>query len=645
MLKRLWLIVLLTALLAACGGEQAPEPTATVTPLPSATPAPTNTNTPVPSPTPAPTNTPTPTPTPEPSATPDALAGGQEYEIATIGVTLTYPEGWVAEDFLGILTIIADSPETAATGLETDQLTEGAVMLVFGGPDDGEEMLTMDDLFDDPNVTVIEGPEPVTINGAQGMRVLARDTSNDDDLTVLALFLQINDWTYVFVGVTPTFQADEFVPLLEATMRSAEFGEPTGYDGFLGGAMPTDISDLAVGDVVEDTVTEDGRGFAVNLAADQQYLIAAGGSGDLVLTVYDATGASVASVDDSLSGELELLVWQPPAAGVYTIGVRNFSVGATGDLLLTVQEADPVVGTSVTFTADGATVPVVYAVSEDGDDLVLEVSADSGDDDPIAVDDSISQPEVLVLADLAPGSYTADARGFADLVDDYTLIVVLLDARFAAYGGERGFGGDVGREPAAIAGPLGLNAVTTYAFPATSAVFEATVSADTTYVIAVTGSDQTDMVISVTDADGFELARADRTGLDQVEVLAWTAEEAGTWTVTVEDFYGDPSTYAIAFYAVTDPLASETVNVTVGGARHTVVVVIPVDDSDLTLTVLDDDGNTVDTVDTGFDGEPEVFGFFDLTPGDYVVEYGFFSGSGVPVFAVVEVDSAEFTAP
>ncbi len=79
-IRYLFFLLLLIALLAACGGKTTPSPTPE--PQPTATPVPTNTPTPAPmaTPTPAPTDTPTPAPTdtptpaPEPSPTPAADA-------------------------------------------------------------------------------------------------------------------------------------------------------------------------------------------------------------------------------------------------------------------------------------------------------------------------------------------------------------------------------------------------------------------------------------------------------------------------------------------------------------------------------------------------------------------------------------------
>ncbi len=79
-IRYLFFLLLLIALLAACGGKTTPSPTPE--PQPTATPVPTNTPTPAPTatPTPAPTATPTPAPTdtptpaPEPSPTPAADA-------------------------------------------------------------------------------------------------------------------------------------------------------------------------------------------------------------------------------------------------------------------------------------------------------------------------------------------------------------------------------------------------------------------------------------------------------------------------------------------------------------------------------------------------------------------------------------------
>jgi hypothetical protein len=245
-LHRAIILLIVTLLLAACQAQPAAEPTATVQPVPPTpvvvdTPVVIDTATPLPTPTPAATPTPEPTQTPTPVPTPEIALEFVEYTSDFAGLTLSYPEEWALFDFFfvviasdqDILDMIMDSALTE----ETVTFERGAILIAIAGSREDFTLTDPLELLDElaegaEEIEVIEGPTETVINGQEATRLLARGRAEGVEMMMLSVMIhnEALGRSAALVAMTTVDGADEFLPILEAIIESAEILEEGAFD-------------------------------------------------------------------------------------------------------------------------------------------------------------------------------------------------------------------------------------------------------------------------------------------------------------------------------------------------------------------------------------------------------------------------------
>lgn len=634
--RRLLLLLCLGAWwLVACGGQ--PDPTPTPTPLPpTATPSPT----PLP---PTPTPTPIPSPTPEP--TPDPLADGQSFENSAIGLALTYPAGWASTDLFGSLFLFASSEALLAAGLEAGEFADGAALLLVAGPA-GD--MAMDDLLGSlgDEATVLEEEQETTLGGAPARRATARVQQEGNDLTLVGVTAVNEAWGYVLAGVVPTDQTERYLPVLEAILASVTLTPPTGDPSAsttgsdttpaAAEAGPLTVGELVSGDLVDGVV------YTLDLPAGD-YVIAAGGDGDLVVTLLDEAGTEVASADEALSGELEMLVWSGPA-GLYQVQLTEW-LGAESAYALAVLPAASSANTPLTFTSEAGLPVWLYAATDEEKDIVMTITAEAADFTPLSVDSASLAPEKTILRELPAGAYTASVAGYSEAVSSYTLLALNLPEALAAYQPDSPGDLPLGPGTALPTGALALNS-TTAVSPTSAATYSVTVMAEGVYVLLAAGSPDVDVALAVDTLDGERIAYADNEFSGQPELALWTATADAELQATVSDFFSATSPFNLAFYTLTEFTSGSELSVEVTENAIPVVVVLAEAEVDGVLTATDADGAIYVTVDNSLQGEVEWLAFHEAPAGMYTISASDYYDSASAAqfrFAVLLFDPAFFT--
>lgn len=267
---RKYLIVLVTLLLAACGGETAVAPTATAvaqlqpthTPQPSSTPSPTDT--PVPTSTPQPTDTPAPTNTPTPSPEP-----WQTYAVPTHNYFLALPPGWqelpLDETTLDeALAVLGDHnpqfAQLASSGYVQTLLASGGT---FWGVDLSVDSITKASPTN-MNVIVEERPSPVTIDFYISLSVgqienLANVTSPiDTDIFVLdgqEMGKLMYEMTLTMPdGTAVPFRTVQYVIVNDATVYIITLLADTSFSQSYFDGFDEIAATFAIGDAPDDAI-------------------------------------------------------------------------------------------------------------------------------------------------------------------------------------------------------------------------------------------------------------------------------------------------------------------------------------------------------------------------------------------------------
>lgn len=611
------LFILLLGVVTAC--SQTPEPTPT--PAPTSTPAPTDT--PVPTDTPAPTDTPVPTATPAPTDTPEPEpeVEGVPYESSSLGLSLTHPAAWSAEEIEGLFLILGSSEDAIAafdTGAED---LDGILVLLTT---DTEPTQTPQEAIDDvleADDTIISGPDTVIIGGFPGVTLLARSTDDETGRELIGRFLAVDagDRLYVVFGIAPAEQYSAYQSQLDDVIDSLAFFEPSGdtfgggFDG--GGDVPATTLPLAVDTVATGSLDEP-IGFNVVVAPGESYLFVAAGNADadMTLTLYDEDGLWLDEVDIGFEGELEAIFWTAPALGTVTMAVEEY-YGATTDYIAGVYAVDPIADAALPIAIGADETVLVAADSADEQDIVLTITDSTGVEVGYADD-----PEVVVLSGLNPGQYTATVTPYSDEeLTPFVIASTVVDPRFGSLS-----------QTATLApeGTLQLGSVVTGQLTE-SIQYAVDVEADTLYGIAVNGSPEVDMAFTVYDADGTLLLEIDDFGTGEVEFDFLRPELSGTIVIEVEEWFGEPTAYALVVQAMSEPIFAATAPLTVVNGQYVLIAVAPLAGEDIVVDVLDTAGEPVfDPLDYGFDDESEL-GFLTLQDGNYTLSVTEWAGDSV----------------
>lgn len=647
MLKRI-LMLLVTGFvvvlaLAACGGA---EPTATPVP-PTATAVPT-TPTPVP-PTPVP-----PTPTPLPTATPEPPRLGdnvQRYSNAALGLSFDHPADWMVESLFDVFVILASDPDLLGDGIENlGTLTDGAVIFATAGPSaEMPDVSTAADEFGE-DVTLLEGPDVIMVGGLPAQRAVFSAEAEGETGVLLVTIVPSGDFTFLFIGATTKESAEQYLPIIDAVIASAElgtpdpslsdfFGEGDDFFGFGGNLAPTSWESLAVGDTLSGDLTGP-LGFELDLSADTTYAFIVGGSGDLLFSINEAD-QELARVDDRMEGELEVLFWQPPADGTYRLNAGVWDADGS-DYLIAVVPAQTAQDESLSFGFETGQLPFIYAVSPDEIDIVLIISSDDDPDfDPLRVD-SAYDVERHLLQDVPPGGYTAAVEGYSETVSAYSVSVALIDPLFLTVAPKPDI---FDPTTAADGGALAVNDIAETE-EAVAVAFRAELTADVPYLIVAGSQSEADTLLKLYAEDGSILLSEDSGVRGQPESTVWLPDSDQTITVLVSDYSGSPSVFQVALFAFEEWTDGTELEVTVTADSAPVIYARPLEDGDTVITILDAGGNEAAYVDDTVSGEVEVYRMFDLPPGTYTVQVtDYYDESTAFEIAVVYLDPQRFAEP
>jgi hypothetical protein len=244
-LHRAITLLIFMLLLAACQAQPAVEPTATPEPAPVVTDTPVVVDTPTPPPTetPAPTPTPEPSPTPEPTETPvpEVALNFVEYTSEFAGLTLSYPEEWVVFDFFFLILAsheeILDLMMEGALTDESVAFDRGAILIAVAGDAEGftiaDPLELLEEFVDDmEDIDIVEGPTDTVINGQDATRLLVRGRVEEMEVMILSVVIHNTESgrSAALLGMTPIDGADEYLPILQAIIETAEILEEGAFD-------------------------------------------------------------------------------------------------------------------------------------------------------------------------------------------------------------------------------------------------------------------------------------------------------------------------------------------------------------------------------------------------------------------------------
>lgn len=617
-LRLTWLLVFaLGLILVACGGSEAepteapPEPTATeAAEEPTNTPEPEPTNTPEPEPTatdePEPTEEPEPTatPEPEPTATPEpepteetAMMFGddaQTYVDEALDFSFDYPAGWFADSMMGLF-IFVSSADPMAEDVDDSEVA-GMIMFVVPNEEDiapedmfGEAFEQLD--FSEDEVTVLDGPREVEVDGIAGQGITFETEEGDLVLTGDMNIIADDDVIYMFIGVSPSDMIEDNQPIFDAILASAQLGEPD-FDLAFGDSM-FDIdgpelgpAEYQLGDLetIYALETAGTTVFSYTLEADTDYIFYAQGddSTDLVLTLNGPSGEFINDSDMTGGGGPEALVVSTQDAGEFQVVVEEF-FGSS--LNASVVGADLSNGESAEIAEDGGEVVVVLETSDrprllfvsGTDDMDLLITNDS----ELYADEGFTGESELLFVPSGEGQ-TLFIRDFGSATGTVTYSVVDLDDGFRAdelsddgFDGFGGFGIDVSTAVAAEVD------VVLEAASEEPVVYSFDLEGETDYfVFFTTENGDIDAVIEVGDSEGTSLDRVDDGFGGEPEALLFTPEMGGTYVVKVEGFLGP-----IEGRVVVVPV-EEVVSAEFGSAEDIIQVAVPASEMVTALVVL-----------------------------------------------------------
>lgn len=600
----------------------------------------------------APPAPPTPTPTPLPTATPALAALGADsvrFDNPTAGYSLRHPAGWVSENFMGLLALVASDDALLADALTAPSFADGALLVAIASPPDEPDAPDLAQLLGDETIVVLEGPAPANVGGVIGERVVATSTDPAAALTVLAVSVERDGWRYLFGGLTSNAGAAAYLPTLEAIVASISFATPQGVQPPDDTPAPPAGAALTFGAPLSTTL-QAAVGYTLSVPAAQPVLLAAVSSADIVLTLYDAAGGFVAQANGNPSREPELLVVGAADAPATTwrVGVRRVTddgaaaaADPAADPVPLIIQAQPVSGARapIALTLAEGDALALYAVADDGRDIVIALNAADAalGFPPLIVDNQFADPEYTIVRDLPAGDYVVGVEAFEGEVGAYTLVATPLDPLLSSFVPSAAAPGLLFGETS-DGGALTPNGVTRT--PGAVAVrYAGTVTGGVPHLLLALGSDGADVILELLDGEQVLTSRVDSAGNGEPETLVWTPAADGPIGVLVGDLFGRTHTQAVAFFALTDaPPLDAPRTLTVSDSAAPIAVLLPADDSDVILTLTAADGTPVGSVDRAAGGGAEVFSLVGLPPGEYVVSHSFYAGSGTPALAVVTVD-------
>ncbi|MCA9979511.1 MAG: PPC domain-containing protein, partial [Anaerolineales bacterium] len=565
-------------------------------------------------------------------------------------------------------TILASSQELtdAMMADEQPETIDGAIMLVVAGEaselggDDPEAMIDQAiaefELGED-ELEIISGPTLTESDTQQTVTLVAQGESEGQTLTVLYAVVTNPDLgrSAMLVGVTMPELQEEFVPLMEAIVSTVEVGEASALEE-LGTDVPgIDLStaEPTAVDIATSATNELPAGgyayFSFEGDPDLTYDVVAAPQAeglDLVLELYDAEGNSLLdfNMDETFSGEPEAVRnFQPPAAGVVIVAVRDFS-GTAGAVELSLLEGgtyEPAeTGTGNLFATDlsgveqnpialgetlageiGAEGASYYVFSGEADQA-YDITANTTDDELDLVLDLLDEAGNSLLDSEIDDNFSGESETIGNFQPSEAGVFVVVVRGYA--GGTGAFDlslVEAGTQTSTL-NEAGTELVVTASVEADGAVvFPFSAASGQAVTAVVTPLGEMDAVLRILDGDENVLDEVDAAFGE--ETITFTAPETAVYTLEVTEFSGAEGAFDMRLTAPAgvllelydgdflfgwldeSGLADHFVNLT---AEQTLVVTaVPEGELDIVLELQDVDEQALLQVDDSFGAETLTF--------------------------------------
>lgn len=274
-----------------------------------------------------------------------ALVSEEGDEVGDYTLNIVRDDAVVASSILTIEEAVTDAPDEETPEQEQQ-----------GDPDsDTEEDTTVGEQPSEiitGRLTADQPDQRISFEGEEGDTVLISVTSPDFDTYLFLLDDQGNQLEFnddanqslnSQIGPYTLPYSGEYIVVV-SSYPFVSFSEPTAGEFELT-IERVGLTEIAYGETVDVTITEDSFTQFFSFEATAGDVISvnvdSGGSIDTVLSLVDPTGFTVFTDDDGGEGfDPELLRFVIPTSGTYTLTLRAFTPGTTGEATLTLNRDD-----------------------------------------------------------------------------------------------------------------------------------------------------------------------------------------------------------------------------------------------------------------------------------------------------------------
>ncbi len=609
-------MLMLLLMLAACGGGDEPEVAATepavaepteapeqAEPTAKPTEAPTEEPTALPEPTAEPTAEPTPEPTEEPTAEPVSMLGDgpNTYTDPESGFTFSYPADWFIETLYEGRVIVANVELD-----DSDSMPDDAIAIDFYVDGGSYEAQVAD---------VVGEIDSASADEAKVLSPYAEFTVGDNKAgrTTLESYEDITLFTDIVLidmgDMTPTFQAfgapenaATVSAMLDAILDSAEIGEPlvAAPDNEQADADTDDDSGQSTKDVVPSgdmqTYVDEALALSFEYPADwfaenifDLFLVVSNTEFDMASEENQSVGVFVSITPTEEDGTVEEQLAE---------AMSELESGEAEGVTLLEEPED--------LEVDGKPAKRITAsIEEDGETQVTSI---------VLVDNGNS---VASFVSFAPqDSWEQYIDVFDAIIASAELGEPNFDEAFADFGDEDVDDGDTATAPAMVPtdvpeGDVGVG-FSMQAEDETFVSFNLTGGVD--YYILAQPLGTGDVTLAVVDADGNRLAEIDDNASERAELLPFTPDADGAYSVQIAEYGGAAHAFnlqvlEVAAWDSAEISADNEIEHTVELAPSTTAqlfIVVPPEDMDVGIS---GDSGSFDIdfyADSGFEGETEL---------------------------------------